>query len=88
MSKTIILGDEYDDDLRDSLVNALKVLGATPVVSDWAAAGSQELETFEFELNGHTLCIEAETYIGLSLSGDEAQVNEIAKRVEEGRKME
>lgn len=87
MSKTIILGDEYDDDLRDSLVNVLKGLGAIPVDSDWAAAGSQELETFKFELNGQTLCVEAETYIGLSLSGDEIQLNEIVKQLEEGRKI-
>jgi hypothetical protein len=87
MSKTIILGDEYDDDLREALVNVLKGLGAKLINSNWAAAGSQELETFKFELNGHTLCVEAETYIGLSLSGDEVQVNEIAKRLEEGQKM-
>jgi hypothetical protein len=87
MSKRITLGDEYDEDLRDALVNVLKGLGVKPIDSDWAAAGSQELETFKFELNGHTLCVEAETYIGLSLSGDEVLVNEIAKRVEEGRKM-
>lgn len=67
--KTLILGAEYDDNLRGVLRNVLKRLGAKGLAHDWGVAGSQELETVEVLVGVDTVIIEAETFVGLSISG-------------------
>ncbi|WP_426611408.1 hypothetical protein [Bradyrhizobium sp. McL0616] len=81
MTKTKILGPEFDQRLRRILVEVLRDIGAKVLDADWSVVGSQELETVKFELQGRTIEVEAETYIGLSLTGDESDVDEIAHRV-------
>ena len=68
----MVLGDEYDDALRTKVMDVLRQLGATsmgPV--DRFVAGSQELEELDVAIDGRALRIEAETYVGLSISGPE-----------------
>ena len=69
MTKTVVLGDEYDDALRRRTFVVLRRLGAEIAGGDWALAGSQEVETVRVRLNGAELTVEAETYVGLSLTG-------------------
>lgn len=79
--KSVVIGDEYDDDLRDQLLAVLKEMGATEKSSDRGMAGSQEVETYVFEVSGKKLVVEAETYQGLSLIGDKALVEDIQGRL-------
>lgn len=81
MHKTIILGDEHDESLRAALLDVLQELGADPVGADWGVAGSQELATWKVVVDDDVVTIEAETYIGLSISGDAILVSDIAYRV-------
>jgi len=83
--KKVILGEEFDDDLREVLKDVLRELGATMLKKDWGVAGSQELETVEVSLRGRIVTIEAETYVGLSVSGHEDDVNEIAGLIAQRR---
>ena len=85
MSKTILLGEEYDESLREALIGVLKAMGAVSLDSERNVVGSQELETYHFQLGGAALTVEAETYMGLSITGDEAQVDEIAGRLNHAR---
>lgn len=81
MSKTIILGDEYDADLKSRLIDKLKSIGAEPVSTDWGVAGSQELDSLSVQLRGEIVVIEAETFVGLSISGSDELVDEIARMI-------
>lgn len=49
--------------------------------SDWAVVGSQELTSFIVSLRDEILKVESETYIGLSISGPEELVAEVASSV-------
>jgi hypothetical protein len=78
MRKTVVLGDEFDDDLIARLMENLRSSGAIPISSDWALAGSQEIRSLSARIGNETVEISAETYIGLSISGPEDIVDEIA----------
>lgn len=65
----MILGDEFDDSLRQKLLEVLRQLGGTSGLANRFLAGSQDLEELDVEIEGHILHIQAETYIGLSISG-------------------
>ena len=69
------MGDEYNQSLRARLRSTLKSLGATSVISKYGVAGSQEIETLTCNIDGHLLTIEAETYVGLSITGFSAAVD-------------
>jgi hypothetical protein len=58
-------------------------MGAENVSRDWGVVGSQELATLKVTLNGQPLTIEAETYVGLSVTGEAQTVETIAARVDE-----
>lgn len=80
---TIVLGDEFDDDLRADVLDILKSLGGTSSgQNDWGVAGSQEVERITVKLRGKEICVEAETYVGLSITGPDDLVAEIKKMVE------
>jgi hypothetical protein len=68
MTTTVVLGDEYDQHLRAVLVQVLLQLGAVLENRNWVVAGSQEVETFLWQLAGQDITVEAETYMGLSIS--------------------
>ncbi|HRJ61790.1 MAG TPA: hypothetical protein PKZ97_10590 [Azospirillaceae bacterium] len=77
MTKTVILGDEYDDALRARVFVILRRLGAETAGGDWALGGSQEVETVRVRLGGADLTVEAETYVGLSLTGPDDAVDRV-----------
>ncbi|MQB42122.1 hypothetical protein [Rhizobium sp. ICMP 5592] len=81
MTKTVILGQEHDQKLRDTLMDVLRQLGASLISRNRAVAGSQEIETVLLQLAGQEITIEAETYVGLSITGDEKTISEILGRV-------
>ncbi|MCS4242707.1 hypothetical protein M2418_002233 [Rhizobium sp. BIGb0125] len=81
MTTTVVLGDEYDQHLRAVLVQVLLQLGAVLENRNWVVAGSQEVETFLWQLADQDITVAAETYMGLSISGDENTINDIAQRV-------
>lgn len=67
---TVTLGDEFDQALRQKLMDVLRKLGALQSGgSDRFVGGSQELESLVVTIDGRRLRVEAETYIGLSISG-------------------
>ena len=77
-----VLGDEFDDVLRTKLLTALNHLGAVQIgVTDRAVVGSQDMERLAVDIAGRTLNVEAETYIGLSISGPEDLVQEVRSLV-------
>jgi hypothetical protein len=78
MTTTVVLGDEYDQQLRAVLVQVMLQLGAVLENRNWVVAGSQ---TFLWQLAGQDITVEAETYMGLSISGNENTINDIAQRV-------
>lgn len=82
MGKTIVLGDEFDDELKVHLIEKLKSLGAKSLSSDWSLSGSQELNSLSVELRDAVLDIVSETFVGLSVSGPDELVDEVAKAVE------
>ncbi|MBG0510654.1 hypothetical protein [Agrobacterium leguminum] len=83
MTVTVILGPEYDQHLRAAVMEVMRQLGASIESRNWAVAGSQEIETVQAQLAGNAITIEAETYIGLSITGEENMINEISKRVKQ-----
>lgn len=81
--KTIILGPEYDERLRAALREVIVQLGGSSRKHDWGAAGSQEVEIIEANVEGHRLVVEAETYVGLSISGPAELVDRIRDMVQQ-----
>jgi hypothetical protein len=75
--KTIILGSEYDATIRKKLRKALELLGATIGKSNWGVGGSQEIMQIDANLMGSILHIEAETYIGLTITGKSDLVDQV-----------
>lgn len=79
---TVVLGDEYDDDLREKLVDVLRKLGATSVCEpEQFVVGSQDFEELDVVINGRSLHIESETYIGLSICGPADLVEQVRQLV-------
>ena len=74
----IILGDEYDDATRDALLAVLVRSGAVDIDKTLAVGGSQEVETLVIKLGGDRITIEAETFVGLSITGPRAIVENIS----------
>jgi hypothetical protein len=83
--KRLIIGDEFDTQLRDNLIQTLKAMGATPVSTSWGVAGTQELSIFSVQIREHIIEIEAETFMGLSISGCDLVVEEIISVLSEVR---
>jgi hypothetical protein len=81
--RTAILGPEYDAVTRDALRSVLVDLGVSMQEVSWGVGGSQEIETVIVVLGGRKLTVEAETYVGLSITGDVDLVTAVAERVAE-----
>ena len=77
----LVLGDEYDDKLRKALLATLREFIAQPVDQWHGVGGSQEVERLVLEIEGEKIEVESETYVGLSIAGNERVVNRIAARV-------
>lgn len=80
-TETIILGDEYDDALRGALHAVLVRNGAVGIDKFWGVAGSQEIENLVVRLGSDLITIEAETFVGLTVTGSKAVVEDIALQV-------
>ncbi len=76
--KKLVLGTEYDDDLLAHLRAILRGMGAKIGKMDQQIGGSQIVQTWIVKLAGRMLVIEGETYMGLSIEGDEEDVDMIA----------
>lgn len=74
----IILGDEYDDVVRDALRTVLVRSGAVGIDETWGIGGSQEIEVLVIRIGSDLVTIEAETFIGLTVTGPKAVVEDIA----------
>jgi hypothetical protein len=78
---TATLGAEYDIELRKTVTNVLKALGARAGATSWGVGGSQEVSRAEFSVGGAKLVLEAETYVGFTITGPDHMVEDIADRV-------
>ncbi len=77
-----MLGDEFDDELRARLANALRQLEAIPLnPADKFLAGSQELEALDLSVKGCLVHVEAETYVGLSITGSPSIIENIQQLI-------
>jgi len=67
--ETWVVGAEHDKALFLALGAALRKLGCTLEDNTWGVAGSQELGRWVLESSLGQIVVEAETYVGLSVSG-------------------
>jgi hypothetical protein len=81
LGKTAVLGDEYDSELRSALKQTLRELGAFTLDHWNGMGGSQEVEVLEVVIGGEQLEVEAETFVGLSVSGSAQMVDKIVDEV-------
>lgn len=81
MTATVILASEYDPAAVNALMRVLREIGAEEVSRDYAVVGSQEINTLRFTLDGFPLSVEAETYVGLSVTGETKAVETIKSRL-------
>ena len=79
MKKKLVLGSEYDDALRHALLDCLTALGADIAARQWGLGGSQIIETTKIALGKDLIVVEAETYVGLSISGEARVVDRVAE---------
>lgn len=78
----VVLGDEFDQELRAKLSEVLRSLGAISVgPAARYVVGSQDFEVFDVILDGEQLRIEAETYVGLSICGAASTVKRVLRAV-------
>ena len=79
---SIVIGDEYDEELMTSLSKVLQDLNAVKLDDNSALAGSQDLYFANFNINGSILTVERETYIGTSLIGPLELIKEIKNKID------
>ena len=77
--KTVVLGAEYDERLRTTLREVLKMLATSKPRHEWIP----DFETLDVDIDGRTIHVEAETYIGLSISGPADLVDRISEMVKQ-----
>lgn len=77
----IILGEEYDQELKEIVYKVLVENGAMDIHKSWGVAGSQEVETMEVKLGDKIVVIESETFIGLTIEGQKLLVEDLAKQI-------
>ena len=83
VKKKLILGDEYDGALRQALLECLTALGAEIEARQWGLGGSQIIETLKVSLGRDSIVVEAETYVGLSITGVARVVDRVAAALAE-----
>ena len=77
----LVLGPEWDRQLRRALAKALENLGAQQLGHVRALGAPQEIEQLLVTLQGETILVEAETYIGLSIEGSPSLLERIQREV-------
>jgi hypothetical protein len=78
MKKKVILGGEHDVALRGAVLECLASIGAEMTARQFGLGGSQIIETTTLTLGRDVVVVEAETYVGLSVSGPARLVNRVA----------
>jgi hypothetical protein len=78
LKKKLVLGDEYDEKLRQALAECLAMMGADSAAWQWGLGGSQLIETRKVYIGKDLLVIEAETYVGLTITGAARLVDRVA----------
>ena len=81
MAKTICLGQEFDPELRSSLRSVLEEYGVTGEEGWWAVGAPDRATRAELITAGRILVLESDTYVGLTLTGEGAFVDEVSERV-------
>ena len=71
--------DETDRQAIKAAKWALREVGASRHSGSWGVGGSQEVASEAWQHGSDILILEAETYIGLTLSGPEALVKRVAQ---------
>ncbi|PIV32398.1 MAG: hypothetical protein COS34_13350 [Lysobacterales bacterium CG02_land_8_20_14_3_00_62_12] len=71
------VGEEHDELVFARLGLALRALGAAPPESTWGVAGSQEISEWTVDLPKGRVTVTAETYIGLTVAGPKAAVDQV-----------
>jgi hypothetical protein len=79
MITVIISLDETDRQAIKAAKWALREVGANRHSDSWGVGGSQEVASEVWQHGSDTLTLEAETYIGLTLSGPDALVKRVAQ---------
>ena len=77
--KTIILGNEFDSELLEKIKHFFMREKLIVNSDDWALAGSQDYQLITFEYLNHKIDLEIETYIGISITGEQTKVEAIRK---------
>lgn len=77
--KTVVLGAEYDDELRVTLRDVLMALATSKADHQWIP----DFETLDVEIDGRNLHVEAETYMGLSITGPAELVDRVHEMVQQ-----
>lgn len=73
--KTIIIGNEYDDNLIEKLQNVLLREGAIFSEKIEGIGGSQDYKSYKVKFKNSIINIEIETYVGVSISGELSIIN-------------
>jgi hypothetical protein len=81
VKKTLVLGAEYDDGLRRTLMDCLAELGADVAARQWGLGGSQTMETTRVYVGKDLVVVESQTYVGLTLKGEARLVDRLASMV-------
>jgi hypothetical protein len=81
MKKKLVLGDEYDEALRQIVMDCLAAMGADVEARQWGLGGSQIIDTCKVSLGRDLLVVESETYVGLSIRGEARLVDRVAALV-------
>ena len=77
----ITIASEWNDAALSRLTAEVAAMGGSMAQREWVVGGSQELTTYKISLPGAELEAIAETYIGLSLRGDQQSVEALASRL-------
>jgi hypothetical protein len=77
----IRLGDEFDEDLRVAVRGVLADLGAEVIQESWGLGGSQEIASLQTMVDGKLITFEAETYVGVTISGDKIAVERLVGKI-------
>ena len=80
--QTWVVGLEYDDAAFARLGKALSSLGFRIDQESWGVVGSQEMSVWDARSKKGALRIEAETFIGLSVTGPRMLVDVVKNRFE------
>lgn len=75
------LGDENNAKLKQLLEAVLAKKNILLIDHDWVLAGSQEIETWRYQSRLGLVVVEAETYIGLCITGPACLIQEITETV-------